>query len=134
MIQRYLKDLLKEKIPSLEWSIDYSTSDDHTGAVYYEGGLPPDQYESKTRYPQYMVYIQSSDWRMAGEHAEKAYQTLNGLVNFIVTEDIYDGENVVGQRTYHVLFIRAMAEPNRIGVDDGVMEYSINFQAILREV
>ena len=121
MIQRYLKDYLKDVIPELTWTMDYYTGEDTTGTVYYEGGSKPPSNDVNTRYPTYMVYIRSSNWGLASTAAQKVFDTLHKKSNFGVT----------GALSYHVFFIEAVSEPNRIGVKDGIMDYSINFDATL---
>ena len=133
MIQRYLMNELKVILPALEWSVDFYTGEDNTGTVYYEGGAPPDLSDMDWRYPAYMIYIRSSDWQLAEQAAQAVYSALHKQQDMQVQIEQYDGENVVGAKAYHVLFIEAMSEPLRIGVDKNIMEYSINFRVTLRE-
>lgn len=134
MIQRYIRSELQSILPALEWTVDFYTGEDNTGTVYYEGGSPPDLNDPNWRYPTYMVYIRSSDWRFAEQVAYAVYDTLHKRQDLQVQIEQYDGESVVGFKTYHVLFIQAMSEPLRIGVDNDIMNYSVNFQVTLREV
>jgi hypothetical protein len=134
MIQLYLMNELKGILPALEWSIDFYSGEDNTGTVYYEGGASPDLNDMNWRYPSYMVYIRSSDWRFAEQAAQAVYNALHKRQDLQVQIEQYDGENVVGVKTYHVLFIQATSEPLRIGVDNNIMDYSVNFQVTLREV
>lgn len=133
MIQEYLMNELKVVIPDLTWSMDYRWASDNTGTVYSEsGGQINVNDETVTRYPSYMVYIRSSKWGYAETAAHEVWRTLNGMKDFDVTVNQYDAnENVVGQLTYHVFYVGAVAEPNRIGVKDGVMEYSVNIDVTL---
>lgn len=135
MIQDYIRDELKGILPELEWTSDYYTAEDNTGTVYAEGGSGADIYESGLRYPSYMVYIRSSDWYLSRRAAEMVHDRFHGKSNFTAVVNQYDKDgNVLGTKTYHVLFIMDIGEPNRIGVDNGIMDYSVNFQVTLREV
>lgn len=137
MIQEYLMNHLKQEIPDLTWSMDHRWADDHTGTVYSEAGRQHDpDNETTMRYPSYMVYIRSSSWAYAETVAHKVWRSLNGKRDFDVTVNQYGkNENVVGSLTYHVFYVSAVGEPNRIGINDDVMEYSVNFdtQLILKE-
>lgn len=133
MIHAYLKERLEQLLPTLEWSDSFYSAEDHTGTVYYEGGFPPSLDDTDMRYPSYMVYIRSSNWRLAEQAAQIVYDALHKQREWMVQID-YANENVAGVKTYHVLFIEAMSEPLRIGVDKNVMEYSVNFKVTLREV
>ena len=137
MIQEQLMNILKAEIPGLTWSVDYRFADDHTGTVYAESprgnGI---NNEVDVQRPSYMVYIRSSSWGYAETCARKVRQSLNGKRDFEATVDEYDkNDNVVGQRTYHVFYVHCVSGPMRIGVTDGVMEWSVNFDAelILKE-
>jgi hypothetical protein len=125
MIQSFLKDEAKAVVPELEWTIDFYTSEDNTGTVYSEGGTPPDSYESGMRYPEYMVFIRSSDWTLARVAANKVFKQLHRKMN---VQASVDGSQ------FQVFFIEALGEPIRLGAQDDVMEYSINFRVTLREV
>jgi hypothetical protein len=125
MIQSYLKDLAQSAVPELEWSIDFYTGQDNTGTVYSESGLPPDTYDPGLRYPEYMVFIRSSDWTFARKAVNKIFKQMHGVSSERVTAD---------EIPYQVLFVEALSEPLRLGAQDRIMEYSINFQATIREV
>ncbi|OKL36993.1 hypothetical protein [Domibacillus mangrovi] len=134
MIQKYLKDVLAPLFPRLQWTMDYRQADDHTGTVYSEGGRAPDKYETGIRRPSYMIYIRSSDFAYAEQVACDVVDTLHRTANVLVTiEEKDEYENVVGSKAYRVLFMSAVSEPNRIGVIEGVMEWSANFDVTLRE-
>lgn len=134
MIQAYLKDVLAPLFPKLTWSMDYRQAEDNTGTVYSEAGYAPDQYESGTRRPSYMVYIRSSDWGYVEHAAHGALKALHRQSDLTVTIENKDNEgNVIGTRRYHVFLITAASEPLRIGVENGVMEWSVNFDVTLKE-
>lgn len=135
MIQDYLREELKVILPELEWTSNYYTGGDNTGTVYYEGGSGSDIYESDLRYPTYMVYIRSSDWYFSERAAQMVHDYFHRKSNFTAVINQYDkDENVVGVKTYHVFFIQDVGEPNPIGVENGIMDYSVNFQVTLKEV
>lgn len=125
MIHRYLKNEAQQAIPSLGWSINFYTGADNTGTVYTEGGAAADLYDPNLRYPEYMIYIRSSNFDAAEQHAQAVYDTFHKRSHFTVTEK---------GKTYQVLFLQALSEPLRLGVDNDKMEYSINLQATLREM
>jgi hypothetical protein len=125
MIQSFLKDEAKAVVPELEWSIDFYTSEDNTGTVYSESGAPPDTYESGMRYPEYMVFIRSSDWTLARVAANKVFKQLHMKMKDLVLADGLQ---------YQVFLIEALGEPIRLGAQGNVMEYSVNFKVTLREV
>lgn len=135
MIQRFLKDELAKVVPDLVWSADFYALDDHTGTVYSEGSRTPATNDTEMRYPTYMVYIRSSAWSFAETAAQKVYYALHRTGDFKVTVNEYDkDENVIGEKRYHVFFIAAVSDPIRIGVQNNVMEYSVNFDVTLTEI
>ena len=133
MIQSYLKEKLADQLPQLTWTVDYRTKNDHTGTVYYEGGGQPGQYDVKVRYPRYMVYISSSDWEFAEYAAQAAFDAIHRTAYEDVQVDFYKDEQVIDTKNYYINFIAAASEPNPIGVENGIMDYSINFEVILVE-
>lgn len=125
MIQSYLKELAKAVVPELEWTIDFYTGEDNTGTVYSESGTSPDLYESGMRYPEYMVFIRSSDWTFARTATNKVFKQLHTHTKDLVLADGLQ---------YQVFFVEALGEPIRLGAQGNVLEYSINFKVTLREV
>jgi len=126
MIQGFLKDYLKERIPGIAWSQDYRTQSDDIATVYSSGGFPQGRYEGQVRRPTYQIYISSSDWDKAMDVAYAVYNQLHNKTNFeAITED--------GSR-FFVYLITAASEPLRIGVENNVMDYSVNFDVELKEI
>ncbi|TDM43444.1 hypothetical protein ETI09_03470 [Macrococcoides canis] len=123
MIQESIMNLLRENIVGLTWSVDYRTLGDNTGTVYSDGGEKPGIYDDEMKYPHYQIYIRSSDFDRCKDIAYKAYALLHKKSDWLINEQ----NNVI-----HVYFIEAFSEPLRIGVEDNVMEYSINFRTTLR--
>lgn len=134
MIQTFLKDKLQALLPDLTWTASFRTANDNTGTVYYEGGGQPAQYDVPTRYPRYMVYISSSDWKYAEYAAETVFQTLHKFKNEIVEVKFYKGGNVVATKSYRVFLITAAGDPIDLGVTNDVRDFSINFDVTLTEI
>lgn len=138
MIQSYLKDRLhsafKDELPDVTWTIDNYYAEDNTVSIYYAPGRVPDVYDTEYRYPGYQVWIRSKDWNYAKLIAELVYEHLNKLRNLTVEID-YKKEKVVKlTKKYHVFFIEASSDIIQIGInDDGLMEYSLNFDVTLTE-
>jgi len=133
MIQGYLREELQAVIPGLTWTEDYYLADDNTGTVYATSSGQPDRYDTEYRYPGYQVWIRSSDWDFAKLAAEMAYMKLHKKSNFKVTVDYEKDGQVVLTKHYLVLFVVAASDPLRIGDNDGIMEYSVNFDVTLKE-
>lgn len=125
MIQNYLKEQAQLVLPELEWTIDFYTGEDKTGTVYSENGAKPDTYDTNFRFPQYMVFIRSSDWAFAEQAAQRVFDLFHKKHDLLVSAN---------SKQYRVYFIEAIGEPNRLGAQGNVMEWSINFQVTLREV
>lgn len=133
MIQSFFVSEIKPHLPDLEWTQDYYTGVDNTGTVYSEGGEPPDIYDAKFRFPEYMILIRSSDWPYAVYAAQKVFDNFHTKRDLSVSvEHVVKGTKFTNQ--YKVYFIEALSEPLRLGAKDNIMEYSINFRVTLREV
>jgi hypothetical protein len=126
MIEGYLKEKLQAVYPQLVWTENVYTEADHTGTVYKESGEKPDSFETGLRFPYYMVYVRSSNKDLAQTAAEGSIELLNKLHGETYTN--YNGD------TYEVIFVEAVGEANRIGLVDGVMEWSSNFKITLRRI
>lgn len=133
MIQSYIKKVLSDALPSLEWSVDFKTEKDNTGSVYLEGGSQPGQYEIPYRYPRYMVYISSSDWEFAEFAAMKALELIHKLANKTVKVDYSRDGEVIETKYFYVQMIRASGDVNPLGIENNIMDYSVNFDANLIE-
>lgn len=135
MIESKLVEILRDKIPELSWSESFRTEDDNTGTVYDEGGPRPSLYDERMLYPQYMIYIRSSNFGMAKNSAQIVFDTLHKMENVVMEVPKYDNsDNIIGYDMYQVFLIEALSTPLRIGVQDDVMEYSVNIQATLRKL
>ena len=126
MIDKYLMNLLKDNIKGVVWSRITTSLEDNSGVVYYEGGREPSVYDDDSRYPSYMIYIESSDILKAESIAQQTFNLLHKKSNFDV--DVPIG-NITKQ--YKVQTINAM-EPIRVGIrDNGVAMYSVNIDVIM---
>lgn len=137
MIQEPLMNLLNNEIEGLTWYMNYHPAVDNTATIYYDGGSKPDIYEAKIRYPQYQIYIRSSDFNRALNAAQRTYDLLQGLGHIDLDVPIYAGDQSEEPFTfekYHVYLIEALSEPIRVGVNNDIMEYSINVQATVRKI
>lgn len=127
MIQEPIMELLSSNISGLIWSIDFRTASDNTGTVYYEGGASPAITDDVTEYPEYQIYIRSSDFDLARNTAFKVKELLHKKMDWPV--EINTG---VGIEKYHVYFIELLSQPLLLGVaDNDIMEYSINIKVTL---
>lgn len=133
MIQSWMMKELRAELPYLTWTIGQYVSKDHTGTVYYEGGRSPAKNETRVRFPNYMVWIRSSDW----EYAEYAAQKTFSLYHMrgqdgrfeIETEQEIKGE--VLKERYLVFLMSAIQDPIDMGIEDGISTWAINFDVEL---
>jgi hypothetical protein len=133
MIQSFFVDEGKTILSDLEWTQDFYTAEDNTGTAYSEGGERPDTYESDFRFPEYMVFIRSSDWNYAEGASQKVFDQFHKRNDFIVFVE-QKMKSLIVQKQYKIYFIEALSEPLRLGVKNNIMEYSINFRVTLKEV
>lgn len=133
MIQVHLMEELQAVIPGLTWTVDYHSAKDNTGSVYATSGRAADKYDTEYRYPGYQVWIRSSDWDFAKLAAELVYKRLHKKGNFKVNVDYEKGGEVVLTKRYRVFLILATSDPIRIGANNEIMEYSVNFDVTLKE-
>jgi hypothetical protein len=124
MVEGYIRERLQTAFPQLVWTENHYQAEDHTGTVYVEAGEKPDTYESDMRFPYYMVWVRSSDWDLAQRVAYGAVEILNKQRQIEYTD--YIGN------VYQIIFIESIADANRIGVNEGKMEWSANFKVTLR--
>lgn len=133
MIQFHLTDILKAELPDLKWSTDYRTATDNAGTVYFEGGASPGQYDVPSRRPRYMVYISSSDKAYAEYAARKASKVLHLYSNPDILVEYYKNQQLIDTEHFYLQKLLQQGDINPIGVDNNVMDYSINFDAYLIE-
>lgn len=124
MIEGYFREKLQTIYPQLVWTENNYEDADHTGTIYKEAGSAPDTYETGLRFPNYMVWVRSSNRDLAQSAAEGSVEIMNKLHGETFTN--YEG------KTYEIIFVEAIGEANRIGMNEGVMEWSANFKVTLR--
>lgn len=126
MIEGFLREKMNEAYPQLVWTENNYEALDHTGTIYREAGEKPSKYEDDLRFPYYMIYVRSSDYDLAQRVAEGSVDVLNKLHNIEWTD--YEGKQ------FHIIFIEAASDANRIGRVENVMEWSTNFKVTLRRI
>ncbi|WP_144559555.1 hypothetical protein [Shouchella miscanthi] len=132
MIQAWMREELARALPKLTWTYDQYTAPDNTGTVYSEGGSRPSSSEIVMRYPNYQVWIRSSDWDLAQHAAYKVFDLFHrrGLDrNFDISID--DG---IEKKSYRVFLMSAVQDPIQIGLEGDLMQWSINFDVTLLEI
>lgn len=134
MIQYYLMQKLQSALPGLEWTVDNKSGDDNTGAVYLEGGSRPGAYDVPIREPRYMVYISSSDWSYAEYAAMQAVEILHQLPGEIIPVEYEHKGVVIDTKLFALKSLLAAGDINPVGIDNGVKDFSINFDAYLIEL
>lgn len=122
MIQRYIKDKLKDAIHELEWTIDYKSSNDNYGAVYYDSGGRPETNDTQARHMNYQIVIQHQDYEMAERLAYHAYDLIHGTIG--VQTKHFD-------KPIFIQYIYADSDIIRVGVVDDKMIYTLNFTALI---
>lgn len=134
MIQSFLMSEIKPLLPDLTWTIDNYTAADNTGTVYSEGSGTLDVYDPNFHRPEYMIFIRSSDWAYVEYAARQVFDHFHKMHDQQITiSKAIKGQTV--KKNYYLYFLQALSEPLRVGVDDaGLMQWSVNFQATLREV
>lgn len=138
MIQFWMKDQLAAAIPGILFTADYEPDAATYGTVFYEGGGSPADYDVKYRYPVYMVWVESTDWGLAEYVAQEVFDALHewherNNPREILVEYVNQANEVLGTDLVVLHKIRCAGEVNRIGVEDGKMQYSINFETTITE-
>lgn len=123
MIQQYLKELVEPVAPKLEWTFDFSTGKDNTGAVYHDdpvsdaspGDLPLYQ-------PTYTIQIESSKHSEVEKWAWDVHDLL----------DKRRGDKIIhAGRVFNLIFIQATSPPTMIGIENRKLIYSFGVQVTL---
>lgn len=126
MIQDFFKEQLEVSFPHLSWSIDYYEENANVGVVYAENSGAPSKADDNIRYPNYMIFIRDADWARAEQTALNVVPLFHKRL-----KELYTNPN---GKEYHIIFIKATTDANRLGVNGQYMEYSINFEVTIREV
>ncbi len=135
MIQKYLKDLLQKEIKGFEWSIENYTGKDNTGTVLMSNPTSAEVNDERDfLFPNYQVYLRSSDFERVEYEALNVQRILNKRKQEIATRDYKDKDKrLLGTKTYLIIFIDC-DPPIRVGIEGKHLDYSINLSCTLREV
>lgn len=118
-------------------TVDYYFADDNTITVYSNAGQAPDLYDNEYREPSYQIWIRSSDWDKAKVWAEIIFKEFHKKSGFYVYTDLesddWEDRKSDAEKAYYVFLIAAASDPLRIGVNDKVMEYSINLNVTMTD-
>ena len=135
MIQKYLKDLLQKEIRGFEWSIENYTGKDNTATVLMSNPTSAEvNDEREFLFPNYQVYLRSSDFERVEYEALNVQRILNKRKQEIATREYKDNKGkLIGVLTYEVIFIDC-DPPIRVGIEGKHLDYSINLSCTLKEV
>ncbi|WP_436867366.1 hypothetical protein [Mammaliicoccus sciuri] len=131
MIQRAIKKILQDRIPDLEWTVDYRTAQSDFGVVYYEGGYPPDRSDMKSHLMNYQIEIRSQSFDKAANMAFDTYKAIHGIENRIMEVPILEDGRLIRTDKHFIQYIYAESPPIRVGVESDNMIYTINFLALI---
>lgn len=131
MIQRAIKKILQDRIPDLEWTVDYRTAQSEFGVVYYEGGYPPDRSDMKSHLMNYQVEIRSQSFDKAANRAFDTYKAIHGIENKVMEVPVYEDGRLIRTDKHFIQYIYAESPPIRVGVESDNMIYTINFLALI---
>lgn len=127
MIEKFFMDELKTMYPDYKVSETWQQADDKMISVMLENGTPPDpDNETGLFEPYYMIWIQSTHWADVSKMAYEIFKRFKDVRHETIAN--YDD---IQFKLYQVV---ASTPPNRIGVQDGFLQYSVNFRATIKEV
>lgn len=131
MIQRAIKKILQDRIPDLEWTVDYRTAQSEFGVVYYEGGYPPDRSDMKSHLMNYQVEIRSQSFDKTANRAFDTYKAIHGIENKVMEVPVFEDGRLIRTDKHFIQYIYAESPPIRVGVESDNMIYAINFLALI---
>lgn len=135
MIQYWMKDQMQPLMNGVRLTVDFEPDADNYGTVFYEGGGAPDRHDFNIRRPNYMVWIQSTDWGQAELLAQEAFDLFHAYhKRFPDTEiavEFYKANQLIKTEHYILKSMFAVGDPNPLGVDNGKMQYSVNVETML---
>lgn len=131
MIQRAIKKILQDRIPDLEWTVDYRTDQSEFGVVYYDGGYRPDRSDMKSHLMNYQVEIRSQSFDKAANRAFDTYKVIHGIENRVMEVPILEDGRLIRTDKHFIQYIYAESPPIRVGVESDNMIYTINFLALI---
>lgn len=132
MIQHWMGEQLKIEFPGNNITVDYFEEADTNIVVYYEGSGEPARFDLQINELNYMVWVESKDWGFAEYIAYQIYDYFHRFHERskpLILVEFLNADNEVLATEYvklHQSF--AASKPNPIGVADGRMQYSINFE------
>lgn len=127
MIGNYFTNRIVQMKPEWNVSEDYYEAEDNIIAVYDETGESQDpNNETNILFPSFMVFISSKDWAEVKRLSYVIYKAFHNVQHVQHT-------NADGVKFY-IFSVVAIGTPNRLGVIDGQMQYTINFQTTIKEV
>lgn len=131
MIEYNLMQLLQSNDTlGVSYSVNFSTLKDDIVTVYSSSGSQPSLYEGVLSKPRYQVIIKSSDFDKATELAYNVFELLDNIENVIMPVELKT--RVIMFKVYDIY---ALHEPALLGTnEDGIMEYSINFETQIMKV
>lgn len=131
MIQRAIKQILQDRIPDLEWTVDHRTAQSEFGVVYYEGGYPPDRSDMKSHLMNYQIEIRSQSFDKTANRAFDTYKAIHGIENRVMEVPILEDGRLIRTDKHFIQYIYAESPPIRVGVESDNMIYTINFLALI---
>lgn len=134
MIQYWMKTQLAARFPNVRITVDYEATDKQFITIFYEGGSAPGENDMPTRKPRYMVWIQSDDFGYAEYMAQEVFKLFHQMHRRRTTKEIdveyYKNNIKIASETILLHKLVAESDPNRIGAEDGAMQYTVNFTAV----
>lgn len=130
MIEQYLLEQIQEiDRDNFRWSINHTTQNDNAVTIYSDAGQAPSTYDDAMRFPNYQIYIKSSDFDKAKLMAHQIFDKLQCLNHQVIEVQLNDET-----QQYYLYFLEAISDIIVIGVnEDDVMELSLNFKATLQK-
>lgn len=128
-------DQLKAEFPTDNITVDYLTEADTNIVVYFEGGGPPGRFDINRNDLNYMVWVESTDWGYAEYMANQIFNFFHKYHEkarpLIVVEYVNANMDVLASETVKLHRMFAAGSVNPLGVDDGKMQYTINFETTI---
>lgn len=138
MIQYWLGDLLKAEFPGnrKDITVDYLTERDTNIVVYYEGSSAPGRFDINRLDLNYMVWVESKDWGFAEYVANRIFDMLHKYHEkhgrpLIEVEHVNANMEVLATEMVKLHRVFAAGHINPLGVEDGKMQYTINFETTI---
>lgn len=135
MIQYWMGEKLRTVFPGQKIDVDYLSEADTSIVVYYEGSGEPGRFDIEKESLNYMVWIESKDWGFAEYAARTVYNFFHKYHEkerpSIVVDYVNKDMEVLDSETVYLHRCFASSNINPLGVEDGRMTYSVNFQTTI---